>query len=205
MEDVRAFLETCRAMDIPAYLERSRSGTGGHVWVFFEHAIPAALARKLGSTILTRTMEQRHQVGLDSYDRFFPSQDTLPKGGLGNLIALPLQGELLKRGNTCFLDVNFQPYPNQWQFLSSIQKIGGERVAAIVKQAKRSREIIGVRMIAASETDEDPWTLPPSRQRKEKPRIYHLYPDRPPPVAYPAGSVIQTVCGEPGGCAPGPA
>jgi len=76
---------------IPAYLERSRSGKGGHVWIFFEHAIAALLARQLGCAILTQTMEQRHHVGLDSYDRFFPNQDTMPKGGFGNLIALPLQ------------------------------------------------------------------------------------------------------------------
>lgn len=168
MEDTQAFLETCRTMDITVYLERSRSGTGGHVWIFFEQTVPASLARKLGSTILTCTMEQRHQVGLDSYDRFFPSQDTLPKGGFGNLIALPLQGESLKRSNTCFLDSDFRPYPNQWRFLSSIQKIGWERAEAIVSQAERSREIIGVRMVADSETEDDPWTLPPSHRRTDK-------------------------------------
>ena len=78
-------------MNVPAALERSRSGNGGHVWLFFEEAIPAGLARKLGSHILTETMERRPDIGLDSYDRFFPNQDTLPQGGLGNLIALPLQ------------------------------------------------------------------------------------------------------------------
>ena len=84
-------LRRAGTMAVPAALERSRSGNGGHVWIFFDRAIPAATARKLGCSILTRTMEQRHQIGLDSYDRFFPNQDTLPKGGLGNLIALPLQ------------------------------------------------------------------------------------------------------------------
>lgn len=99
--------------------------------MFFEEAVPASLARKLGSAVLTRTMEQRHQMGLDSYDRFFPSQDTLPKGGFGNLIALPLQGESLKHGNACFLDDDFvqrscaagsalgaddfRPYPDQME------------------------------------------------------------------------------------------
>jgi hypothetical protein len=89
--DSQAFLETCREFSVPAVLERSRSGKGGHIWIFFEHALPAITARKLGCVILTRTMERRHQLGLDSYDRFFPNQDTMPKGGLGNLIALPLQ------------------------------------------------------------------------------------------------------------------
>ena len=87
-EDARAFLDVCAEWKIPAALERSRSGRGGHVWVFFDKAIPAVLARKTGAAILTRAMERRHQVGLDSYDRFFPNQDTMPKGGFGNLIAL---------------------------------------------------------------------------------------------------------------------
>ena len=90
-EDAAAVLETCRRMDLPAALERSRSGNGGHVWLFFAEAIPAALARRLGSHVLTETMERRPDIGLDSYDRFFPNQDTLPQGGFGNLIALPLQ------------------------------------------------------------------------------------------------------------------
>ena len=90
-KDAAAFLVACREMNVPAVLERSRSGNGGHVWIFFNRAIPATIARKLGCAILTRTMEFRHQLGLVSYDRFFPNQDTMPKGGLGNLIALPLQ------------------------------------------------------------------------------------------------------------------
>jgi hypothetical protein len=98
--DSQAFLETCREVSVPAALERSRSGKGGHIWIFFERALPAIAARKLGCLILTRTMERRHQVGLDSYDRFFPNQDTMPKGGLGNLIALPLQFGPRKSGNS---------------------------------------------------------------------------------------------------------
>ena len=88
--DACAFLKTCRETGVPASLERSRSGNGGHVWIFFAEPIQAALARKLASAILTRTMEQHYTLGLDSYDRLFPSQDTMPKGGFGNLIALPL-------------------------------------------------------------------------------------------------------------------
>ena len=90
-EDARAILETCQRMNLPAALERSRSGNGGHIWLFFEEAISAAMARKLGAHILTETMERRPDIGLESYDRFFPNQDTLPQGGFGNLIALPLQ------------------------------------------------------------------------------------------------------------------
>jgi len=88
MDDAAAFIETCQSYTVPAVLERSRSGKGGHVWIFFSEPIKAGLARKLGTFIVTETMERRPEVGLDSYDRFFPSQDTLPKGGLGNLIAV---------------------------------------------------------------------------------------------------------------------
>jgi len=82
-EDSLAFLATCHGAGIPAYLERSRSGNGGHVWIFFEFPVPAVLARKMGCALLTQTMEKRHHLGLNSYDRFFPNQDTLPKGGFG--------------------------------------------------------------------------------------------------------------------------
>jgi len=89
-EDAGAFLRICQEIHVPAVLERSRSGKGGHVWIFFDEPLPASLARKLGTAILTRAMDRRHQLGLDSYDRFFPNQDTMPKGGFGSLIALPL-------------------------------------------------------------------------------------------------------------------
>jgi hypothetical protein len=92
-EDSAAFLETSRRLNLEAALERSRSGRGAHVWFFFEEAIPAALARRLGSHVLTETMEGRPDVGLDSYDRLFPNQDTMPQGGFGNLIALPPRSE----------------------------------------------------------------------------------------------------------------
>ena len=112
-EDAAAFLETCRQMNLPATLERSRSGNGGHIWLFFDQAMPAGLARKLGAHILTETMERRPDIGLDSYDRFFPNQDTLPQGGFGNLIALPLQKQPREQGNSVFLDDQFAPYADQ--------------------------------------------------------------------------------------------
>ena len=95
--DACAFLKLCHETSMPASLERSRSGNGGHVWIFFASPIQAALARKLASAILTRTMERRYALGLDSYDRLFPSQDTMPKGGYGNLIALPYSAVLAKK------------------------------------------------------------------------------------------------------------
>ena len=126
-EDVRAYLHTCIEWNVPALLERSRSGRGGHVWVFFAAPLPARLARKLGAAILTRTMERRHHLGLDSYDRFFPSQDTMPKGGFGNLIALPLQAVPRGHGNSVFLDAEFKPYTDQWSRLKRGQEKGSKK------------------------------------------------------------------------------
>lgn len=169
--DSLAFLETCRALGVPAALERSRSGKGGHIWIFFERALPATTARKLGCVILTRTMERRHQVGLDSYDRFFPNQDTMPKGGLGNLIALPLQYAPRKVGNSVFIDSDFRPYPDQWQFLSAIERMMAAAAEEIVAEAQRKGDLIGVRISSSDDDDgeQDPWSLPPSRKRRERP------------------------------------
>ena len=165
-EDATAFLQTSSQMNVPAALERSRSGNGGHVWFFFNEAVPAALARKLGTYILTKTMEGRPEVGLDSYDRLFPNQDTLPAGGFGNLIALPLQKRLRELGNSVFLDERFAPHPDQWEFLSSIRKISRREVEEIVRRADAKGQIIGVRLAPESEEDEDtPWKRPLSRSR----------------------------------------
>lgn len=166
-EDASAFVETCRRLELPAAIERSRSGDGGHVWLFFEEAIPAALARRLGSSILTETMERRPEAGFDSYDRFFPNQDTLPHGGFGNLIALPLQKQSRDRGNSVFLDDELMPHPDQWAFLSDVKRIGRLRVEAIVREAERTRRIVGVRFPAAEDDGDEPWTAPPSRHRKQ--------------------------------------
>jgi len=167
--DVVAFLETCRRLEAPAALERSRSGAGGHVWLFFAEAIPAGLARKLGSYILTETMEQCPEIGFDSYDRLFPNQDTLPKGGFGNLIALPLQKRARSRGNTLFLDENLIPHADQWAFLASIRKISRSEVEALVRNAESRGRVIGARVAAPEENDDNPWTAPPSRRRKDPP------------------------------------
>ena len=169
-KDVGAFLETCRRLDVPAALERSRSGNGGHVWIFFEEAIPAILARRLGSHLLTETMERRPEIGLSSYDRFFPNQDTLPKGGFGNLIALPLQKRARQRGNTVFLDEQFNPQPDQWALLASLRKLSRAGVEALARDAEGRGRIIAVRLaVAEDDEDDSPWLAPPSRRRKEPP------------------------------------
>jgi superfamily II DNA or RNA helicase len=163
LQDAKALADTCRARSLPVAVERSRSGRGGHFWFFFEEAIPATLARKLGSFLLTETMERRPDVGLDSYDRLFPNQDTLPQGGFGNLIALPLQKQAREHGNTAFLDESLEPYPDQWSFLSGVERLSRSRVERVVAEADRRGGAIGVRIPSLDEDDRQPWTLSPSR------------------------------------------
>lgn len=169
MEDTSEFLNVCKTFNIPASLERSRSGNGGHVWIFFSEPVPAALARKMASFIMTETMESRPEIGLNSYDRFFPNQDTLPKGGFGNLIALPLQRKPKERGNSVFVNEEFIPYPDQWAFLSLTRRISSAEIEAIVNEAERRGRVVGVRMVIPDELDDEPWTAPPSRRRKQPP------------------------------------
>ena len=119
-DDANALLETCRERGVPAGLERSRSGNGGHVWIFFSEPVSARVARQLGSTLITETMERRPEIGFASYDRLFPNQDTMPLGGFGNLIALPLQHRARKVGNSVFVDEDLHPYDDQWAYLSSL-------------------------------------------------------------------------------------
>jgi len=168
--DASAYLETCTRLKIPAALERSRSGAGGHVWIFFSEAIPASLARKLGAHVLTETMERRPEAGLKSYDRFFPNQDTLPRGGFGNLIALPLQKAAREKGHSLFIDATMQPYPDQWEFLSGIGRVSSQQVEMIVRKAEGSGRVVGVRMALPDEEDHStPWKLTPSRRRDSLP------------------------------------
>jgi len=169
-EDVTAFLGTCNDWGIPASLERSRSGEGAHIWIFFESPQPASLARKLGSAILTETMERHHQIGLDSYDRFFPSQDTMPRGGFGNLIALPLQKIPRASGNSVFMNSAFEPIADQWDFLSKIRRSDSSQLQEIVRTAEDRDRIIDIRTSSSDEDQiDDPWTMPPSKRRADAP------------------------------------
>ena len=122
--------------DLPSN-ERFRQPLSGHArgavgtyGSFSSDAIPAALARRLGSYVLTETMARRPDVGFESYDRFFPSQDTLPHGGFGNLIALPLQKQAREKGNSVFVDDQLVPYDDQWAFLSTVRALDRSRVEA---------------------------------------------------------------------------
>lgn len=166
ISDVSAFLETCKKRNVDCAVERSRSGNGAHLWFFFEKPIPARLARRFGCALLTETMERRHQVGMGSYDRLFPSQDTMPKGGFGNLIALPLQAGPADEGNSVFVDSQFDPYPDQGAFLRSVKPLPESLTLSVEESAARRGGIVGVRMSMDDEMSDRPWMIPPSGRRK---------------------------------------
>jgi superfamily II DNA or RNA helicase len=176
-EDVRAFIATCRKLDLPFVVERSRSGKGAHVWFFFSAPVSAWSARKLGSYVLTQTMAARHELSMDSYDRLFPSQDQMPKGGFGNLIALPLQKEARKLGNTELLDDDLVPFPGeqQWDVLASVRRIDPATVERVVADAARDGEVLGVRT-STSDEDAAPWLI--SARKREPARIPGPLPAR---------------------------
>jgi len=165
-EDVGAFAETCRRVGLPATVERSRSGNGAHVWFFFSAPVAASAARKMGCYLLTETMSRRHELSMDSYDRLFPSQDTLPRGGFGNLIALPLQREPRRQGNSVFLDDQLAPYPDeeQWAYLAAVPRIDPGTVELIGREATRQGSV--GRADSTDQDDAAPWTrLPSGRPR----------------------------------------
>jgi len=167
--DALAMLETCRAKGAPAALERSRSGNGGHVWIFFSEPVPARTARQLGAAMLTETMERRPEIGFASYDRFFPSQDTMPVGGFGNLIALPLQRRAREHGNSVFIDKDLRPYDDQWAFLAAMPRLSASAAAEIVGDAEMRGRVLGVRMPVEDEDADEPWRMTPSRRPKAGP------------------------------------
>jgi superfamily II DNA or RNA helicase len=168
--DAAAYLTACQQCDVPAALERSRSGNGGHVWIFFAEPVPAGRARRLGESLLTRAMELRPELGLESYDRLFPNQDTLPRGGVGNLIALPLQPGPGRRGNSLFVDpATFAPFADQWVFLSGVLRLPSRQLETLVRAAERAHAVLAVReSLAGADSGEDPWILPPSGQIRRK-------------------------------------
>jgi superfamily II DNA or RNA helicase len=131
-KDITTLRKVCNKFDIPVAVERSRSGNGGHLWFFFEGRLAVSLARKFGTALLTYAMDLRYELQFKSYDRLFPSQDTLPTGGLGNLIALPLQKTARQRANSEFIDENFKSYHDQWAFLAAIKRISEPRLMELI-------------------------------------------------------------------------
>jgi hypothetical protein len=175
--DALAYMETCRLASVPAALERSRSGEGGHVWIFFSQPIPARDARQLGTALLTETLERRPELGFESYDRMFPSQDTLPKGGFGNLIALPLQRRARDYGNSVFVDSNLLPYRDQWAFLASLSRLSPQVVYDLIRVAEAQDRVLSVRMPIVDENGAEPWRQSPSRRQSPE-RVTELLPSR---------------------------
>ncbi len=149
-EDVTAFAQSCRELDVPVALEISRSGNGAHAWIFFERNVPAYEARLLD------TCERTRQLTLGSYDRLFPNQDSMPKGGFGNLIALPLQKRARVLNGSVFVDETLTPYPDQWAFLASIQPMPVQDIAPITLRATGGRHPLGVPAMA-DDDDRKPW------------------------------------------------
>ncbi len=166
-EDAEAVVDIVRNLDLPVALERSRSGNGAHLWFFFEEAIPAIEARRFGAHLLTEAMEIRPDIGLTTYDRMFPNQDTLPKGGFGNLIALPLQKAARVKGNSVFLDRDLQPISDQWAFLAQVPRIATATVSKIVRQAERGNRVLPIRLVPTDDFALTPWQAPPSRQARQ--------------------------------------
>lgn len=176
-DDARAYLAACREMGVPAVLERSRSGNGGHVWLFFSEPIAASEARRLGTLLLTRTMNRRPEIGFKSYDRLFPSQDSMPSGGFGNLIALPLQRHAREAGNSVFVDDDLRPHDDQWAYLSALPRLGARDVTVLIAklEAETPGGATGVRLPIDDENADEPWKMPPSR-RPRRPSITEPLP-----------------------------
>ena len=149
--DALALLDACGELGVSAALERSRSGAGGHVWVFFAEAVAASAARRLGAVLLREAMSRRAELDLASYDRLFPNQDFLPAKGFGNLIALPLQGRCRAGGTSVFLDpATLEPWPDQWAFLSSLERVSREQVERLL--AEHEGVAFGVETLSARRT-----------------------------------------------------
>ncbi len=169
-DDVLAFAETCRAMVLPVAIERSRSGNGAHAWFFLAEPVAACHARRMASFVLTETMSRRHELSMQSYDRLFPSQDTLPKGGFGNLIALPFQRKPRQAGNTLFLNDDLEPlsWQEQWRFLASVPRLTAGSVIALSEEATRTSRVLGVGM---PEADDEETSARPARKGEKRLRL----------------------------------
>lgn len=154
-DDVLAFVGVCKEWNIPYAIERSRSGNGAHVWIFFEEPIPAFKARRLGNAILTEAMRHNGRMSFNSYDRFFPNQDRMPEGGFGNLVALPLQGQARKRRNSVFVDGDFLAYKDQWAFLYNINKVKDTKVDMLLNL--HVSEELGA---LTTSSESKPWVIP---------------------------------------------
>jgi superfamily II DNA or RNA helicase len=152
--DVNAIREICNEKSICMAVERSRSGKGIHFWIFFSENIPTSVARKFGSCLITYAMNKHHELPFKTYDRMIPAQDTLPNGGFGNLIALPLQRLPRELGNSVFIDKNFNVCPDQWNYLHNIKRYTREETESLIRQLSPSGELGNLH---CDSEDEKPW------------------------------------------------
>lgn len=157
-DDVRAYVSVCRDWNVPAYIERSRSGNGAHVWILFSEPIPARQARRFSNAILTEAMEREGHMSFKSYDRFFPNQDFMPAGGFGNLVALPLQGKARKNGNSVFVNDDFVPVADQWAYLQDIKKMSAAEVERL--GSRYDKDPLGE---LSKSSESAPWERPQPR------------------------------------------
>lgn len=164
-DDAKAFITSCQALGVPGALEISRSGNGAHAWIFFAQKVSARDARRLGTALISHVCARTRQLKLSSYDRLFPNQDTMPKGGFGNLIALPLQRGPRELGNSIFVDENLRPYHDQWAFLASLQRMPVEDIEPTILQATGGSHPLDVTFIE-DEDQHTPWlTQKPDRKK----------------------------------------
>ena len=162
-ESVSSLRSVCQEWSVPCGVERSRSGEGAHLWILFAEPISCATARKLGALLLTAAMERDGKLKLEAYDRMFPCQDTLPKGGFGNLIALPLQGLARRSGNSVFVDDACSPYPDQWAYLAGMERMTAQSLDNLLRIHSRDA-VLGELYESEAEPALKPW-----EKRKRRP------------------------------------
>lgn len=170
-EDAQAFMVSCDELGVPAALEISRSGQGAHAWVFFDGRVSARDARRLGTAIISHTCARTRQLKLASYDRLFPNQDTMPKGGFGNLIALPLQKHPRESGCSVFVDSALRPHADQWAFLAGVQPMAPHDIEPTVLRATG-----GVHPLHVTFIDDEDLATPWKRQATTTGRLAGTMP-----------------------------
>lgn len=158
--DALAFYTSCKALGIPASIELSQSGNGAHIWIFFDQAVSAKQARRLGFAIISHACENNRQLDLKSYDRFFPNQDFMPAGGLGNLIGLPFQAGPKKRACSVFVNEKFEVYTDQWAYLYNINRMKVDDIREAIFNAVGDRDPLDIEFSAELDDDnpvDEPW------------------------------------------------
>jgi superfamily II DNA or RNA helicase len=164
-DDALAFMQSCHELGVPAALEVSRSGNGAHIWIFFAGRVSARDARRLGTAVISHTCARTRQLTLSSYDRLFPNQDTMPKGGFGNLIALPLQKRPRETGGSVFVDDALHAYADQWAFLAGVQLMAPHDIEPTILRATGGVHPLDVTFVEEEDLKE-PWKRTPAANGK---------------------------------------